>query len=250
MEQHSETLVAEESGVASVERAIAIMRAFAPEDRGLELAQIADRSGLHKSTILRLLQTLLRHRFVVRSGDSRYALGPALLQLGAIYQANHDVADVLIPVMRGLAASTGESVTYYVPDGDMRVCAHRVESHHPLRYIVRLGDSLPLGVGSGGRVLAAFQGGRGTLHASIRQRMWHAAFGERDPDVSGLAAPVFGRGNSLVGTIIVAGPSVRVTQAFATRMCRPLLEAAAEVTAGLGGDPDALLQAARGSGKV
>jgi DNA-binding IclR family transcriptional regulator len=238
MEQHSGTLVVEESGVASVERAIAIMRAFAPEDRGLELAQIADRSGLHKSTILRLLQTLLRHRFVVRSGDNRYALGPALLQLGAIYQANHDVADVLIPVMRGLAASTGESVTYYVPDGDMRVCAHRIESHHPLRYIVRLGDSLPLGVGSGGRVLAALQ------------RMWHAAFGERDPDVSGLAAPVFGRGNALVGTIIVAGPSVRVTQAFAKRMCRPLLEAAAEVTAGLGGDPDALLQAARRSGEL
>ena len=47
-------------GVAALDRAIAILDAFAAADRSLSLAEIAARTGLYKSTILRLANSLLR----------------------------------------------------------------------------------------------------------------------------------------------------------------------------------------------
>jgi DNA-binding IclR family transcriptional regulator len=232
------------NGVAAVDRALAILEAFRPGDRALELSDLAARTGLYKSTILRLLQSLLRHRLLTRREDGRYAIGPAALRLGALYQASHGTAEVLLPLMRDLARDSGESVAYYVRAGEARICTHRVEGPRALRYAVREGEVLPLRAGAAGHVLAAFGGAPGALCEAIRARFFHAASGERDPEIAGIAAPVFAAGGLLAGALTVAGPVTRLDPAAAARIRRPLLEVAAEATLGLGGDPAPLLQAA------
>ncbi|TIQ68401.1 MAG: IclR family transcriptional regulator, partial [Mesorhizobium sp.] len=74
------------NGVAALDRAIVILDAFATADRSLSLAEIAARTGLYKSTILRLANSLLRGQLLERLDDGRYRVGPATFRLGALYQ--------------------------------------------------------------------------------------------------------------------------------------------------------------------
>lgn len=223
-------------GAAAVDRALLILAAYGTEDDALTLAGIAARTGLYKSTLLRLIQSLLHARLLLRLEDGRYRIGPEALRLGALYQRAHNVGDVVLPAMRALMEATGESVVFHVREGRARVALHRVESRHMVRYNVREGDILPLDAGSGGRVLLAFGGARGEPYETIRERMFHGAHRERDPDTSGLSAPVFGPRQLLAGAVTVAGPASRVTEAFVAQHAPALLEAVARMTRNLGGD--------------
>ena len=234
------SLPASSDGVAALDRAIAILNAFTPQDRTLSLAEIAARTGLYKSTILRLVGSLIRGHLLERLPDGLYRIGSGAFRLGAIYQRSVAAADILLPVMRDLAEESGESVAFYAPAGDLRTCLYRIESKHPIRYHVREGDVLPLHLGSGGRVLAAFSGEPGEPYESIRRSYHYVSLGDRDPDTAGLSAPVFGPSATLVGAITLAGPRTRVDGAFIGQMKRPLLVAAARATRAFGGEASGL----------
>src|ERR1700686_1599544 len=224
------------SGVAAVDRALSVLRAFRTDDRTLTLAELAARTRIYKSTILRLTQSLIRAGLLLRLEDGRFRLGPEALRLGGLYQQAYDVGDVILPILQDLREKTGESVIFHVREGEHRICLHRVESPHPIRYHVREGDVLPLERGSGGRVLLAFSGAKGELYETIRRQLHFVGFGDRHPDVSGLSAPVFGPGQALVGAVTISGPSSRLDAAFARRSVPVLLKAVAQATRDLGGN--------------
>ncbi|WP_246691894.1 MULTISPECIES: hypothetical protein [unclassified Mesorhizobium] len=159
----------------------------------------------------------------------------------SLYQRSVVAVDILLPIMRDLSEHSWESVAFYVRSGDVRTCLYRVESKHPIRYTIREGDLLPLLVGSGGRVLAAFSGEAGEPYETIRRTC--LAVGDRDPETAGVSAPVFGPGRVLLGALTLAGPSTHVDAAFLQRMKRPLLEAAARATRAFGEDASMLEQA-------
>src|SRR5882757_3605767 len=160
-------------GVAALDRAITILNAFTTADRSLGLAEIAARTGLYKSTILRLASSLIRGQLLERLHDGRYRIGPATFRFGALYQRSVVAIDILLPIMRDLSEQSWESVAFYVRSGDVRTCLYRVESKHPIRYTIREGDVLPLLVGSGGRVLAAFSGEPGEPYETVRKTYNH-----------------------------------------------------------------------------
>ena len=64
-------------GVAAVDRALTLLLAFGPGEDTLGLAELARRTGLYKSTALRLIASLLHAGFLARQGEA-YTLGPAL----------------------------------------------------------------------------------------------------------------------------------------------------------------------------
>jgi DNA-binding IclR family transcriptional regulator len=225
------------NGVAAVDRALAVLRAFGVEDRTLTLAELATRTKIYKSTILRLAQSLIRAGLLLRLADGRFRLGPEALRLGGLYQQAYEVADVIVPILRELSEKTGESVIFHVREGERRIGLHRVESAHPIRYHVREGDVLPLERGSGGRVLLAFSGAKGEPYETIRRQLYYATSGDRDPEVAGLAAPVFGPGQALLGAVTISGPRSRLDAAATRRFVPILLKAVAQATRDLGGDP-------------
>jgi hypothetical protein len=75
-----------QSGVAAVDRALLILSAFREDDVALSLALLARRTGLYKSTILRLLQSLLRAGYVARLPDGNYVIGAEPVRLARMYQ--------------------------------------------------------------------------------------------------------------------------------------------------------------------
>lgn len=224
------------SGVAAVERALAILDAFRDGDDGLTLAEIAQRTRMYKSTILRLCASLEKYGYLWRVSDGRYRLGPTPIRLGSLYQRAFRLAERVVPVLHRLAHDLGESASFYIRHGDVRVCLHRVDSPQPIRDHVREGDHLPLDRGAAGRVLLAFGGARGAAFAAVRRDLVAASFGERNPETAAIACPVFGVGQELVGALSLSGPLYRFRPEAVRRMSAALLRAAAGLTAALGGD--------------
>jgi DNA-binding IclR family transcriptional regulator len=217
-------------GAAAVDRALSLLAAFRTGDNALALAELANRTGLYKSTALRLLASLEHARLLQRLEDGRYALGGEVARLHAIYAASFSLDRVVTPVLRQLVAQTGESAAYHVRQGDARVCLYRVDSPHPVREHIAVGERLPLERGSGGRVLSAFDAElakRGTardrrLYAEIRARGFHASVGDRLAEVAGISAPVFHADGSLAASLTLTMPSHRYDERYA----KAVLEAA------------------------
>lgn len=229
------------NGVAAVERALSVLGAFRNGDASLSLHELAARTGLYKSTILRLLASLEKLGCVRRREDGGWQLGPMVLHWGRVYLSSLRVEDEVRPVLARLSQETGESATYYTRQGDVRLCLARVDSGYSIRDHVKVGDILPLDKGSGGHVLLAFDPVAPNAKARARVRaMVISSFRERDPGGAGMSAPVFGPGGALRGTISLSGPITRFSDRALPGLAKALRSAAADLTRRFGGDPSPL----------
>jgi len=81
----------------------------------------------------------------------------------------------------------------------------------------------------------AFSGTRGKVFDTIRDRMVYAGLRDRLPELSGIASPVFGSGNVLLGALNVAGPVSRLNRRRLELLEPVVMAAAASLTKRLGG---------------
>ena len=218
-------------GVAAVDRALMLLTAFRAGDQSLALADLVERTGLVKSTALRLLASLMHFSLVRRMDDGRYSLGPAVARLQSIYTASFTLESVVMPPLRELARRTRESAAYHVRQGDVRLCLYRVDSPQPIRDHVQVGDLLPLNRGAGGRVLNAFSGAKGAIYERIRRHGFIALVGDRSPELAGISAPVFRANGVLAGAVTLTMPTSRYDQ----KDVAPVRETARKISAALGG---------------
>lgn len=219
-------------GVAAVDRALSLLAAFRTGDATLSLTDLAERTRLYKSTVLRLLASLEHARLVVRRGDGIYALGPEVARLNAVFTGSFSLEAEIVPALRALVAATQESAAFHVREGGQRLCLYRVDSPHLVRDHTKAGDLLPLARGAGGRVLSAFSGAKGAVYENVRKQGYIEVDGDRVPDLSGISAPVFGPEGQLVGALTLTMPTSRKRPAFV----HAVRQAAAQLTQRLGGD--------------
>lgn len=232
-------------GVKSVERALSILVAFREGERELPLREIAARTKLNKATVLRLICSLERHGFMLRLGDGKYALGPAPFHIGRVYQRSFHLADHVIPVLRDVVAHTGESSAFYIRNGDRRICLHKVESSEAmLRVAFREGDALPLD-GSSGAVLRAFAAEAAAELEKTRADHYNVSMGQRHPEITSLACPVFKAGQEIAGALSMSGPTSHYAGERQASFMLELLDGAIRLTRTLGGDPAPLDAAKR-----
>ncbi len=219
-------------GVAAVDRALSILLAFRKGDQALSLAELATRTGLYKSTVLRLLVSLERAALVVRNLAGTYSLGSEVPRIHSVYVASFSHRDVVMGVLRELVQETGESAAFYVRQGDRRLCLYRVDSPHMLRDQTKEGDLLPLDRGSGGRLVLAYTGGAGPANAKIRKEQILVTTGELLPELSGITAPVFDVDGKFLGGLNLSIPTYRLNMAHAQNV----RDAAVRLTRLLGGN--------------
>ncbi|HVE10128.1 MAG TPA: IclR family transcriptional regulator [Paraburkholderia sp.] len=223
-------LNAAEGGVAAVDRALSLLDVFTVGEPEVGLMELAQRTQMYKSTVLRLLASLEHAGLVVRTGDGLYRLGPAVARLHHVYASTFSLADVVMPVLRKLVKQTAESAAYYVPQGDRRVCLFRVDSPQPVRDHQNVGDLLPLDRGAGGRILSAYLGAKGAMYKQIRREQSVVLSGDRAPQLAGIGAPVFGANGKIEAALVCTMPSERMKLEF-----EPLVKRAArEITTLLG----------------
>jgi DNA-binding IclR family transcriptional regulator len=226
---------AESGGVTAVTRALALMECFQLGEASLTLAELSRRSGMHKTTVLRLARTLALSNYLVQTEDGQWRLGPATGWLGARYQAAFDVNNAVEPTLHELVKTSGESASFYVREGDIRSCIARVEGPRSVRHNVRIGERLPLNKGAPGRVILAFSGMKGKVYEEIRQRGYQISMGEREAEVSSVAAPVFGLNWRLLGSVCISGPSSRLGKTRLDSLAKVVIRAANQLSYAIAG---------------
>lgn len=222
-------------GVAAVERALAILKAFRAGDISLTLNELSQRTGMYKSTILRLIATLVQEHCMVRLDDGSYQLGSMLLHWGGLYQTALRLDDHVPPILRRLVQETEEGASFFTREGNLRVCLFRVDSPRSVRDHIRTGDLVTLDRGAAGHVLASFDRTL-TPPENFPAHPCIVTIGEREPDIAAIAAPIFGPYGSLRGALALSGPAARFSPDRVPGMSRMLLGAAVELTRRLGGD--------------
>lgn len=222
-------------GVAAVDRALTLLSVFTDADASLTLTELSRRAGFYKSTTLRLAESLTKFGYLRRGEDGAYRIGPTPLLLGALYQQQFRTADVVPQLLRRLVAEVHEGASYYVREGNERVCLHRVDATRSIRDSVHEGSRLPIALGASGHVLLAFSGGSDARYEAIRKQLVAVSLGERDPEIAAIAAPVFAAGQQLAGALSVSGPRYRFEDRAFEPMVPVLQQYAAELTHTLGG---------------
>lgn len=204
---------AAKGGVAAVDRAISLLCVFTRETPTLSLTELAERTRLYKSTVLRMLASLEHANWIQRTEDGRYAVGSEIARLHSIYTTSFSLEATVVPVLRDLVVATGESAAYHVRKGNARFCLYRVDSPHPVRDHIQAGDLLPMDRGTGGRVLTAFDdvlsrtgGADEALYAQIRRDGYFSAVGDRLNEVAGISAPVFLLSGEIAAAVTLTAP--------------------------------------------
>ncbi|MCC5986089.1 MAG: IclR family transcriptional regulator [Pararhodobacter sp.] len=194
-------------GVLAVNRALTILDVFRGTSGPLSLKEMSERTGLYKSTILRLLGSLETFGYVRRLDNGSYTLGPTLAELGAVYRGSFNLEVHVQPVLDRIVAETNENASFYVPEGDKRICLFRSEAAQMIRDHIRVGDALEATQGASGKAITAFQGG--LPHSAKADELMFSSIGERHPDMAAVAAPVFGMRGKLIGSLTISGPKNR-----------------------------------------
>jgi DNA-binding IclR family transcriptional regulator len=203
------------SGIGVLDKAVSVLDAVEGGPRSL--AGLVEATGLSRATAHRLAVALEVHRLLGRDAAGRFVLGPRLTGL--------DLPALARPALEALRDATGESAQLYVRRGDRRLCVASLESPHGLRTIVPVGMSLPLDVGSAGKVLRD--------GPDLADRGWAQSVEERERGVASVSAPVRDDEGRIVAAVSVSGPIERTTRSPGTRYAMPVVRAAEAIAAAL-----------------
>ncbi len=137
-------------------RGLSVLRAFRPSDDGLGNAEIAERTGLPKSTVSRLTYTLhaLGYLTHARHGE-RYRPGPALLALGNVAAASISFVELAGPIMQRLADETRTLSLLAVRDRGRLVLTKAWRPAGVSSIWLEVGHRLPLSGSSSGHCFLA-----------------------------------------------------------------------------------------------
>jgi DNA-binding IclR family transcriptional regulator len=146
---------AERNGVQVVHRTAAILNALRGEPYGLSLSQIAERVGLARSTVHRLVAALEQERFVAAATSSRgFRLGPALTSLA--WAASGDVTTMIHPFLVDLSNQLNETVDLAVLERDRVLFVDQVPAaSQRLRAVSAVGTVFPVHCTANGKALLA-----------------------------------------------------------------------------------------------
>jgi DNA-binding IclR family transcriptional regulator len=239
-------------GCEGARRVLALMLAFTADKNTLTARDLAAATGIALPSVYRYI-TLLRETGLL-AGDERgtYRLSARLIGLARAAEAAESIIDIAEPVMRKLAAETGETVILVRLIGRTAVCVHRVQSAQRLRISFEPGQPLPLERGASARMLLAGL-------PSEQRREYLAPLAGRDPEaaarletkvvkaatdgyaiseeeleagVFAVAAPVL-QGKRTIAVITVPSPLVRVPAPLQRTILEQVQAAAREINDGL-----------------
>jgi DNA-binding IclR family transcriptional regulator len=222
----------------TADRALDILAMFADEQPVLTGPMVAARLGVSRSTAYRYLQSLVSARFLEEAPGGGFRLGLRVLELARLARRTIGLSEVAAPVIDELAREVGEAVLLTRRTGDLVVCLDRAESStRRVRISYERGTVLPINAGASATVLLAWSdpehvrdllaGARlerftdATLTdvdalidrlARIRSDGYAVARSELDPEVMGIAAPIWGpREGEVVAAVSVVGLVSRIS---------------------------------------
>ncbi len=140
--------------VQSLDRGLAVIRAFGPDRERLSLSEVARATGLTRAAARRFLLTLVRLGYV-RNDGREFSLRPRVLELGYAYLSGLALPEIAAPHLEELVARLRESSSISVLDGHHIVYVARVPTKRIMTVAISVGTRFPAHATSMGRVLLA-----------------------------------------------------------------------------------------------
>ena len=140
--------------VQSLERGLAVIKAFTADQPELTLSDIARRTGMTRAAARRFLLTLADLGYVA-TVDRKFSLRPTVLELGYTYLSLMSFPQVATPHLTALSDRVHETTSLAVLDGDDIVYVVRVGARRVVASGLTVGTRLPAYLTSHGRVQLA-----------------------------------------------------------------------------------------------
>lgn len=244
--------------VQSLERGLAVIRAFDRTRPELTLSEVAAATGVTRAAARRFLLTLVDLGYV-RSDGRLFALSPRVLELGYAYLSSLSLPEVAEPHLEALVGEVNESSSVSVLDAGDVVYVARVPTSRIMTVAISVGTRFPAYATSMGRVLLAglpdadldayldtvrldrltprtvttVAGLRAEL-ARVRAQGWAIVDQELEEGLRAVAAPIRNRDGRTVAAINISAHASRTpVESVRRRLLPPLLAAAARIEADL-----------------
>jgi DNA-binding IclR family transcriptional regulator len=238
----------------------AILDLFLRNGSEISLDELTKLSGINKTTVSRIVSNLVDHGYLMqREKRGKYSLGFKYFDFTGYIKNQMKVRDIAIPFLMKLTRQFDESVIMAVWKGGTAVLTETFQASHPLKVVPDEGAGLALHSTSLGKSILANIGTselekiyrNQTLerftpntitdlddlkkHLIIVKREGVAFDDEENTfGVRSVAAELRGLGGSIVGSIGVIGPSVRMTRAQMREYVLPVKSCAMEISKALG----------------
>jgi DNA-binding IclR family transcriptional regulator len=235
-------------GTAAVDRGADLLVRVLESEQPVALSDLAQASGIPKSTASRLITALERRGLVEQDGErGRLRPGPAILRVAERGMLERNIVELARPALDVLAEASGETINLALPAPIGVEHVAQVDSRHFLGTGQWLGRTVDYHCTAVGKVFMAF--GRHPLPSAPLTRYAPAtivdpqqlrreleivertelatAIDELEPGLAAVAAPVRGAGGDVVAAFSITGPTIRLT-AGRIRELQPILTREAE----------------------
>ncbi|GAB3166819.1 IclR family transcriptional regulator C-terminal domain-containing protein [Myceligenerans halotolerans] len=244
--------------VQSLERGLAVIRAFGAAHPAMTLSEVARETGLSRASARRFLHTLVELGYVATDGRC-FTLRPRALELGYAYLSGLTLPEVAQPHLEALSEQVGESTSVAVLDDADVVYVARVATHRIMSAAIQVGTRFPAYATSMGRaVLAGLDDdarddflARAELRpltprtlttpdalraelARVREQGYALVDQELEEGLRSLAVPLRGTNGDVVAAVNVSAPVRRGdVETLVAEILPPLRKTAAEIEADL-----------------
>ena len=245
----------------SLARALHILVELGRGPAGLD--QLAEATGVHKTTVLRLLRTLADERFVFRDGNHRYHVGARIFELSSWALDQREVRGIAAPHLAAFNRAQGRTTHLAVLEGRDVIYVDKLESRDRIRMYSRIGLRAPLHSSAVAKVLLSdlpdaqvhdllsdLEFTRATPNtitdaatllaelAVVRAQGWARDREENEPSINALAAPIRGASGRVIAAMSVSVPDMVLTYEQLLEMLPSLLATAALISQDCGWQPD------------
>lgn len=224
--------------MGTVTKALELLNLFTRSRPLIGLSDLARLADLNKATCYRLVSALCDFGLVEQVGATKeYRLGPAVLRLSSLREAQVPTREAAMPVLQALAQRTGETAHLsLLMGGALHTLGFAYASQHMTRVTMEDAEVLPFHATSSGLVVLAFQtdafretvltspiprltGRTETAPDALRARLaeirgqgYAESRGAFQAEVHSMAVPLFDALGACVGAVAVAALASRMSE--------------------------------------
>lgn len=240
----------------TIDRAMLVLRSFSKNESVLSLADLHKKTGLSKSSLQRILNSLVYNKVMEKDDRNKtYKLGIELYFLAQLVDVNAQIFSIAKPYMEVLRDKYGESVSLNIIKDGERICIGYFEGSYELTALSYIGQTSPLYAGASAKVLLAYlseEEQQGAIEKmtferianrtipskeklmeeikEIRQVGYAFSYEERVEGGFSTSAPIKNRENELIASVSMAGPIFRVNEEKIKVYCEELIQIAEQIS--------------------
>lgn len=249
------------SNVQSLERALTLLNILSDHPDGIQISRLAEKTGLSKSTIHRLLSTLLNMKYVTQDPKTeKYGLGYQVLYLSRNMTANSGLISSARPILELLCEDINETIHLCVEDNSEVVYIDKIESSQTIRMYSRIGSRNPMYCTGVGKILLSgmneeefkqatvsidfFKKTAKTIDSleelqkeieRVKKQQYALDNIENEEGIRCIAAPICDFSGKIVASFSVSGPVHRITmERIHDELIRKMRETSKKISQQLG----------------